>query len=166
MCLSRCPSIFQIWHTITVFPLLWWHKIPCIQVKAMKSKVNLASNHNVCVDNVNKTKDVNQNYFCKWHLEKWNLKYRICKFHVFQGFELKFQVFTTFWANSRHFPGMEKKMTKFQVFQVGCEPWIILLPVHYKCSSPWEIMILPVHYKKCSTPWGIMLLPVHYENCP
>ncbi len=50
--------------------------------------------------------------------EAWNIE--LSKF--FPGFELNFQVFTTFWANSRHFPGLEKKMTKFQVFQVGFEP--------------------------------------------
>ncbi len=87
----------------------------------MKSKVNLASNQCLCKYD----KEVNQNYFCKRHLEKWSFKHWICKFQVFPGFELKFQVFTTFGANSRHFPGLEKKMTKFQVFhvfQVGWEP--------------------------------------------
>ncbi len=52
--------------------------------------------------------------------EAWNIEFAYFKF--FPGFELKFQVFTTFGANSKHFRGLEKKMTKFQVFQVGWEP--------------------------------------------
>ncbi len=113
------------------FPLLLWHKIHCIfQVKAMKSKINLSSNQCLCWL-CRYDKEVNQNYFCKWHLEEWSFKHRICQFQVFPGFELKFQVFTTFWANSRHFPGLEKKMTKFQVFQVGWEPCNVTICIQF-----------------------------------
>ncbi len=41
--ISKCVK------TDAVFPLLLWHKIPCIfQVKAMRSNVNLASNQCLC----------------------------------------------------------------------------------------------------------------------
>ncbi len=69
--------------------------------------------------------EVNQNYFCKWHLEKWSLKHKICKCQGFSRFWVKIPCFYDFWANSRHFPDLENKMTKFQVFkifQVGWEP--------------------------------------------
>ncbi len=61
----------------------------------------------------------------------------------FPGFELKFQVFTTFCANSRHFPGLGKKMTKFHVFQVGWE------------SCNFRIMSERVVFKQpCQNPLG------------
>ncbi len=82
----------------------------------MKSKVNLALNHNVCVDNVDMTKMYLRIIFVNDILknETWNIEFANIK--CFQGFELKFQVFTNFWTNSRHFPGLEMKMTKFPVF--------------------------------------------------
>ncbi len=74
----------------------------------------------------------------------WSLKYRICKFQgFFPSFQLKFHVFTTFWANSRHSPGLEKKMTKiqvFKVFQVGWELWGIL---QWQCTSHIVSSCLP-----------------------
>ncbi len=84
------------------------------QVKAMESKVNLASNQCLCWS-CRYDREVNQNYFCKWYLEKWSLKHRICQFQAFSRFGVKIPGFTTLWANSR-------QMKKFQVFQVGWEP--------------------------------------------
>ncbi len=85
------------------FWLFLWHKIPCyFQVKAMKSKVNFASNQCLCWK-CRYDKEVNQNYFCKWHLEKWSLKHK----------NSQFQVFSRFWVK---IPGFYKFLSKFQVF--------------------------------------------------
>ncbi len=84
----------------------WWHGIPCIlQVKAIKSQVNLAPNEFVCIDNVDMTKMYNWIYFVNDILksELWNTKFTNL---VFPGFELKFQDFPNYWANSR--PGKIK----------------------------------------------------------
>ncbi len=48
-----------------------------------------------------------------WKVKIENIEFANFKF--FRCFELKFQVFTTFWANSRYFPGLEKKMIKFHL---------------------------------------------------
>ncbi len=74
--------------------------------------------------------NVNQNYFCKWHLEKWSLKQNV-QSSSFSRFWVKIPGFYYFLSKFQHFPGLEKKMTQFQVcnmfkvFQVGWKPWYI-----------------------------------------
>ncbi len=86
------------------FRLLLWHKIPYIfQVKAMKSKVTLASNQCWCWK-CRYDKKVNQNYFCKWHFEKWSLKLEFANFKFFpliEQIQVIFQVWKIKWRKSR-----------------------------------------------------------------
>ncbi len=95
------------------------------QIKAMKSKVNLASNQCLCwLCRYNK--EVNQNYFCKWYLEKWSLKHRICKFQVFSRFWVKFPGFYHFLRKFQSFskPGKENDtIPGFQGFSGSVARW-------------------------------------------
>ncbi len=78
-----------------------------IQVKAMKSQVNLASYYSICVWQWRYNKDVNDS-FSKWHLEKWISKHQIYNFQV-PRFSVKIPAFCYFLcANDRYFPGLEK----------------------------------------------------------
>ncbi len=84
--------------------------------------------------------------------EAWNIEFANFKF--FPRFWVKIPGFTPFWTNSRHFPSLEEKMTKFQVFKVfhvEWEPWtsitqcshtlprIIFLPFPYFFLTWWPI---------------------------
>ncbi len=62
------------------------------------------------------TKKVNQNYFCKWHLEKWSLKHGICKFQFFSRFWVKCPGFYHFLSKIPCFPGRVGTLYKATIY--------------------------------------------------
>ncbi len=66
--------------------------------KTLKSRVNLALNHCLCLST-----QMTKTFFCKWHFEKWILKPQI----------YKFQVLSMFWVK---IPGFSHFLSKFQAF--------------------------------------------------
>ncbi len=83
----------------------------------------------------------------------------------FPGFGLKFQVLHTFWANSLHFPGLEKWMTKFQVFKIFQVEWEPCELHDYCLIIVWQFRYMSMSQQPSSTSLNSIHLYTQYIPC-